>query len=90
VELQRSLADFEAAGIKVFVILNDPVEQLAAFSSEYGIRFPLLSDADSKVIREFGILNTLIRPDESIYGIPYPGSYLNGRSRAGNREVLQP
>lgn len=37
----------------------------------------MLSDVDSKVIRDFGILNTLVQPDETeYYGIPYPGSYL--------------
>ncbi len=36
----------------------------------------MLSDADSAAIRRFGILNTLIRPDEAIYGIPYPGTYI--------------
>jgi DsbC/DsbD-like thiol-disulfide interchange protein len=52
------------------------MEALAQFAQEHGIEYPLLSDDGSKVIREFGILNTLIRPDEAIYGIPYPGSYL--------------
>lgn len=37
----------------------------------------MLSDEGSKVIREFGILNTLVNPDETThYGIPFPGSYL--------------
>jgi len=39
-----------------------------------------LSDEDSTVIRAFGIMNTLIRPDEGKhmrwYGIPYPGTYI--------------
>jgi len=75
---QRHLAAFEAAGIRVFAISNDPVEVLAKFASENGITYPLLSDADSAVIREFGILNTLIAPDEPRYGISYPGVYVVG------------
>ena len=45
--------------------------------------YDLLSDADSSVIREFGILNTLISPDDpeqaagrSFYGVPFPGVYV--------------
>ena len=45
--------------------------------------YDLLSDTDSAVIREFGILNTLISPDDpeqaagrSFYGVPFPGVYV--------------
>ena len=36
-----------------------PPEILAGFAAERGITYPLLSDADSAVITEFGILNTV-------------------------------
>ncbi len=75
-QLQRHLAEFEAAGVAVYAISYDAPEVLAAFAEEFGITYPLLSDAGSEVIRRYGILNTLIRPDEAVYGIPYPGSYL--------------
>lgn len=75
-QLQRHLEEFQRAGIRILAISNDPVEALRAFAEEQGITYPLLSDADSRVIREFGILNTLIRPDERVYGIPFPGSYV--------------
>ena len=78
-ELQAHKAEFEAAGIKLFAISYDTVKALRTFAEAYGIDFPILSDVDSKVIREFGILNTLVKPDETeYYGIPYPGSYLVG------------
>ena len=75
---QRHLDAFEAAGIRVFAISNDSVEVLASFAEENGITYSLLSDAGSAVIREFGILNTLIAPDEDKYGIAYPGVYVVG------------
>lgn len=75
-QLQRALPDFEAAGIRVFAISYDPADALARFAEEQGITYPLLSDEGSEVIRRFGILNTLVRPDESVYGIPYPGAYV--------------
>jgi hypothetical protein len=76
VQLQQHLAEFEAADIALFCILNDPQATLAEFTAEHGITYPVLSDPGSEVIRRFGILNTLVRPDEPVYGIPFPGSYL--------------
>lgn len=47
------------------------------FSEKQNIPFPLLSDLDSRVIREYGILNDQIEPgDAFLYGIPYPGSFV--------------
>ena len=64
-------------GIKLFAISYDSVDVLSGFAREYGIKFPLLADVGSRVIRKFGILSTLIKPEEEEYfGIPNPGSYL--------------
>lgn len=50
---------------------------MADFSAAHHITFPLLSDPDSVVIESFGILNTLIPPDDHPwYGIPFPGTYV--------------
>lgn len=77
-QLQESLARFSESGIALFAISPDSEGTLATFARQRGITYPLLSDADSIVIRAFGLLNTLIRKDEAEYGIPYPGSYLVG------------
>ena len=78
-ELQQNFSQFQAQGIKLFAVSYDPVETLAAFSNLHGIQYPLLSDRGSEVIKRFGILNTLVKPEETEhYGIPYPGSYLAG------------
>ena len=76
VELQRDLKEFEAAGVWVAAISYDPPGALAQFCDEHSITYPFLSDDGSRLIRELGILNTLIAEDEAIFGIPYPGSYL--------------
>ena len=35
---------------------------------------PLLSDLESRVIRDYGILNDRVGKDDAfLYGIPYPG-----------------
>ena len=61
----------------------DSPEQLQTFANEYDVTYNLLSDDDSAVIRQFGILNTLISPDDSeqaagrsFNGIPFPGVYV--------------
>ena len=79
VQLQGIKDNLEEAGYSVFAISNDSTEILAEFASKHDITFSLLSDSDSAVIRAFGIMNQLIRPDEGQsmrwYGIPYPGTY---------------
>jgi peroxiredoxin len=44
----------------VAAISYDSQEILADFSRRRGITFPLLSDSDSEVIREYGLLNTVV------------------------------
>lgn len=37
----------------------------------------MLSDVDSEVIRRYGVLNTIVQPDDvPFYGIPFPGFFL--------------
>ncbi|HTT76120.1 MAG TPA: redoxin domain-containing protein [Candidatus Binataceae bacterium] len=83
VELQRVLPELEAAGYCLFAISYDTEEQLRNFGSKHGITYPLLSDLGSAVIKRYGILNTLISPDEPgqrWYGIPFPGTYVTDES----------
>ena len=54
----------------------DSVAVLRNFAERRGIHFPLLSDPDSKVIRELGILNESIPKDNPFFGVPYPGTFV--------------
>ena len=74
--MQQNLSTLEKSGIAPFAISPDPPELLAAFARKYDITYPLLSDADSAVIREYGILNEDVASDHAHYGIPRPGTYL--------------
>jgi len=77
VELQRSLPKFEAAGIKLYAVSYDTVEEIAAFSRAHDIGYTLLSDEGSKVIRSYGILNTFVTEEQvPFHGIPFPGTYI--------------
>lgn len=57
-------------------ISYDAAEILERFATHYGITYPLLSDADSHVIRQFGLLNPNMPEGDPFYGIPFPGFYL--------------
>ncbi len=75
-ELQGNLAKIRAEGLGVAAVSYDSVAVLKSFAERRGITFPLLSDPDSKIIRDFGILNQEAKPGSMQYGIPYPGTYL--------------
>jgi peroxiredoxin len=85
VELQKHAEELAAAGVRIYAITYDPQPALASFASKHGIGYQLLSDEGSAVIERFGILNTLIDPDDPaknpvtgqrFYGIPFPGTYI--------------
>jgi len=59
VELQDRLKELRAQGLGVVAISYDSEKVLRDFSRRRNITFPLLSDDDSAVITEFGILNTV-------------------------------
>lgn len=68
---------FEEAGIALYAISYDDREALAEFGKHQKIPYPLLSDADSRAIRDFGILNLeASRGDAFLEGLPYPGVYV--------------
>jgi len=68
---------FDDAGIRVYALSYDEQEPLKDFAAAYNITYTLLSDPGSEVIRQFGILNTIIAEDDHPwFGIPYPGTYL--------------
>ncbi|MBI2939033.1 MAG: redoxin domain-containing protein [Chloroflexi bacterium] len=83
-ELQRSLPDYQRAGIVLFAVSYDPIEVLAAFAAKHGITYDLLADVGSHAIRALGLLNEHIAEQHAHYGVPmrdhvrgvpYPGSF---------------
>ncbi len=68
---------FVEAGIKLYAISYDDSEAVSAFAENQAIPYPLLADVDSRVIRDFGVLNDSIDPsDAMLYGMPYPGVFV--------------
>lgn len=75
-ELQDHVEAFAAAGVRVIAVSPEPVEVIERFTERHGVTFPILSDAGSAVINEYGILNTEVPEDHRLYGMPFPGAYL--------------
>ena len=79
-ELQSNLEKIRARGLGVVAISYDPVAVLKDFAQRRGITFPMLSDPESTIIRDFGILNEQAQQGAMQYGIPHPGTYLVDRA----------
>lgn len=80
-QLERKRAALEGEGIRLAAISNDTAEALGHFAERAGIGFPLLSDADSEIIRSYGVLNETVPRDHQFYGIPHPVEFLLGPDR---------
>ncbi len=77
VEMQEAQSRFDAAGLKLYAISYDEQDALADFVEHQGITYTMLSDSKSRVIREYGILNTQVPAHQlPFYGIPFPGTYV--------------
>jgi peroxiredoxin len=60
VELQSRTAELQRSGLAVAVISYDSRTVLADFAARHAISYPLLSDAGSATIKQYGILNTVV------------------------------
>lgn len=74
-QLEQKKADFARQGYSVASITYDSVDVLKSFAARTGVSYPMLSDPESKIIRDFGILNESM-PKGPFYGVPHPGVYI--------------
>ena len=58
---QADIANFEQAGTQVIGISVDNQARNKAFAEQLGVKFPILSDEQKTVSREYGVLIPLIR-----------------------------
>jgi hypothetical protein len=72
--LQDAAADLEARGIGLAAISYDSPSTLKAFADARAITFPLLSDAGSATITQYGLLNRGATGRAA--GIPHPGTFV--------------
>lgn len=74
--MQQNYQAIRSAGLGLAAISYDSPAVLKDFAARKSIQFPLLSDADSKIIQSFDILSTEPKKGTPFYGIPYPGIYI--------------
>jgi len=79
VELQSRYRDITRQGLGLIAISYDAPETLKRFADSRGIAFPLIADAGSAIIREYGLLNETVDPKTPSYGIPHPGTFIVDR-----------
>jgi thioredoxin-dependent peroxiredoxin len=63
-----SLSSLKEAGVEVLGVSNDDIDSHSKFRSKYSLNFPLLSDTDGKVSKEYGVYK-LWDFGEKIWGI---------------------
>lgn len=64
--------DFREAGYEVVAITYDTPNNIEKFVAFRNIGYPIVADENSKIIREFDILNEQFEPGSRFYGIPHP------------------
>jgi peroxiredoxin len=75
---QQRISDFDARGIRVVAISNDPPQVLKVHRARHGLTFPLLSDVNTEVIRRYDLLHAGAGPGHT--DIARPGEFLIDRS----------
>ncbi len=88
-ELQGRVADVQKAGLGLASITYDPAAVLAEFAARRGITFPLLSDAGSATIKQYGILNTTVPETNPVYGYPFPGTFVVDRQGVVTSRIFE-
>jgi len=74
VELDQELDALQKGGLGVAALSYDSVALLEEFATRRKVRYPLLSDPGSVVIRRFGVLNPDIPKGTMAHGVPLPGT----------------
>lgn len=70
--LEEARVPLEEAGWSLAGLSYDSQETLANFIHENGINYVLVSDPESEVIRDYGLLNEEMREGSKYWGIPHP------------------
>jgi hypothetical protein len=79
VELQSRYADITKQGLGLIAISYDAPETHKRFSDSRGITFPMITDAGSAIIKQYGLLNDTMDPKSRFYGVPHPGTFIVDR-----------
>lgn len=76
IELKKKSSQFNKIGYKVAIITYDPPHKTKSFSDKKDLRFPVIYDEGSKIITDFGLLNTKHKAGSKFYGVPHPAIFV--------------
>ena len=65
-ELSENQYEFDQLGIQVAVVSYESPEISSKFSDQYDVKYPILSDTQSKYIKAWGLLNEAYEPGSDI------------------------
>ena len=68
-DFRDNFAALKKLNVEVLGISNDDLESHKSFSSKYNLNFPILSDADKKVSKEYGVYEIKQNYGREYYGI---------------------
>ncbi len=71
---------FTDIGVEIITVTYDSATDANKFHSQSKLKFPILKDENSELIKRLGILNPGPDKDSKYYGIPYPGIFLVDKS----------
>lgn len=89
IELQGHLDELRRDGMTMVAISRDSPAILAEFVKRHGITFPVLSDADSAVIKRFGVLDANGWVGTPRFGVPYRGTITVNHAGVVTSSVFQ-
>jgi peroxiredoxin len=72
IEINESLAEIEARGYGFATISYDSTEILSRFTGRQSIDYTMLSDADSRVIDQYGLREERYEEGHRAHGVPKP------------------
>lgn len=76
IDLRNNKEKFNKAGFSIVGISYDPIEKLKKFDNKHELGFSLLSDKDSRLIKEFGIFDDNHKEGSFAHGVPKPAVYV--------------
>jgi len=74
--LNENRKQLQEQGLGLAAISYDTPAILANFAQRKGIQFTLLSDPESKFIKQLGLMNESVPADSFAYGVPHPGTFI--------------
>ena len=80
-QVQQEADSFDEAGLKVVCLSYDSVDVIGSFASRKGIKFPLLADPKSKVIKQLKLVNSKFKKGTLRHGLAHPTTILIDRER---------